>query len=114
MQHDQKVAQVMVAHEEFQPSDRPRYPRTHGEHTIDLEIFRRQQILALADQVEALMSGGLDRPHKSAWSAEEVRRYFANDVKDIYLPEAKQWVEEAIRLKHDADRLSPGLSAQGK
>jgi putative nucleotidyltransferase with HDIG domain len=66
------IAEIMVAHHEFQ--DRG-YPRRVGRESANPELERMQEILALADETDSLLS---PRSYKKAWSVEKTRLYLVN------------------------------------
>lgn len=86
--HDIKAAMIMVAHHESQ-TDWSRYPRTRPRENNDDLLFREQQILALADIADALLS---DRPYVGAMPEEKAREILLQSF-----PE--DWVDEAIRAR---------------
>ncbi len=68
------VREIVVAHHEWKSHDP--YPRTHAAHPREAAsgLVLLQQIVAIADTIDALLSG---RPYKPSYSIAEVRQLLA-------------------------------------
>lgn len=73
---DLNIAQIVIAHHEFQ--DNP-YPRKKIHICHDINLINIQKIIALADSIDSIMS---DRPYKKALNKNEAYML----LKDIYDP----------------------------
>lgn len=84
--YDPEVANIMVAHHEFQDGSYPRSNRKPEDETL----YKMQFILALSDHTDSLLS---PRSYKPAWTEEAVRseldKIFNND----------ELIEKAIEVR---------------
>lgn len=66
-EHDEELARIIVAHHEPLRG----YPRDEAREDVEGELLFFQEMLALCDATDALMSA---RPYKEPWSPEEVEK----------------------------------------
>lgn len=88
---DPVVANIMVAHHEFQDNS---YPR-NGRKPENENLYKMQFILALSDHTDSLLS---PRSYKPAWTEEAVR----SELGKIFLD--NKLIEKAIEVRKTIDQ----------
>jgi len=74
--HDETTAQIVVGHHE---SQRNPYPRAQQRADTPSLLHKQQKLLALADQVDSLLS---DQAYREAWDPDSVFQYLTQHFTD--------------------------------